>query len=77
MQRLVSEIEKELEQRPHCAIYEPELSRIWPESGAKRKEAIKHFAEEHRWRIRYYKDGFLVIFDKPDSVNRTDGSALK
>ena len=71
MQRLAIAIEKQLAEAPHCAIYEPELSRVWPEDIPNRERAIRIFAEEHSWRVRYYKDGFLVIFDK---LNSSDGA---
>ena len=61
---LASRIAKELEKSKHCGIYEPELSRIWPDNGKPREPQIALFAEQHGWRLRYYKDGFCAIFDK-------------
>jgi hypothetical protein len=62
-----SRIAKELRKAKHCAVYEPELSRVWPSNGERRKAAIALFAELHGWRLRYYKDGFCAIFDRARS----------
>jgi hypothetical protein len=45
-------------------VYEPDLSRVWPDSGASREPEIASFPKEHGWRLRYYKDRFCAIFDK-------------
>jgi hypothetical protein len=68
MKILARRIAKELKKAKHCAVYEPELSRVWPHDGKRRKAAISLFAEQHGWRLRYYKDGFCAIFDTPPSV---------
>ena len=57
-------IRNELRRAKHCAVYEPELSRVWPNNGEKRKAVIAEFAGKHGWRLRYYKEGFCAIFDK-------------
>ena len=49
------------------AIYELELSRVWPKNIRTREEQVKAFAKEHGWRLRHYKDGFVAIFDKEPS----------
>ena len=67
MKILASQIAKELERANHCAVYEPEITRVWPHNGNKREAKIAVFAEEHGWRLRYYKDGFCAIFDKAPS----------
>jgi len=64
MQILASHIAKELEQANHCAVYEPELSRVWPPSGKAREAKVAVFAEHNGWRLRFYKDGLCAIFDK-------------
>ena len=62
---LASQIAEELRTAKHCAVYEPELSRAWPGNCTLLREAqVALFAEEHRWRLRFYKDGFCAIFDK-------------
>ncbi|HEU0273991.1 MAG TPA: hypothetical protein VFQ83_05640 [Candidatus Udaeobacter sp.] len=68
MKELKRRIGKELETAKHCAVYEPELSRIWPESGTSREKQIALFAQQNGWRLRYYKDGFCAIFDKEASL---------
>jgi hypothetical protein len=67
MKILARRIAKELKKAKHSAVYEPELSRVWPHGGDRRKAAISLFAEQHGWRLRHYKDGFCAIFDKPPS----------
>ena len=66
MQILASQIAKELEKAQHCAVYEPELRRVWPNNGRGRtREAkIAAFAQQNGWRLRFYKDSFCAIFDK-------------
>jgi hypothetical protein len=64
MKVLASKIAKELEVANHCAIYEPEISRVWPTNGERREAKIASFAKEHGWRLRHYKDKFFAIFDR-------------
>jgi hypothetical protein len=64
MRILASRIASELNKANHCAVYEPELTRVWPHNGKQREAKIVLFAEKHGWRLRYYKDGFCAIFDK-------------
>ena len=33
MRKLVQQIKRELKTAKHCAIYEEELSRVWPDVG--------------------------------------------
>ena len=64
MKTLMSRLSKELENAKQCGIYEPELSRFWPENGNARESEIASFAELHGLRLRYYREGFCAIFDK-------------
>ena len=64
MNRLVSQIAKELENAKHCGVYEPDLLRVWPCNGFSREALIAAFAQQHSWRLRFYKEGFCAIFDK-------------
>jgi len=66
MQILATRIAKELESAKHCAVYEPELMRVWPD-GRTREVQISSFAKKHGWRLRYYGHGFCAIFDKEPS----------
>jgi hypothetical protein len=66
MKILVSRIAEELRKANHCAVYEPELTRVWPNT-TNREAEIASFAEEHGWRLRHFKDGFCAIFDKKPS----------
>jgi hypothetical protein len=47
MKILASQITKELEKATHCAIYEPDLSRVWPDDGRQREPQIASFAKSH------------------------------
>jgi hypothetical protein len=51
---LASRIAKELEKSKHCGIYEPELSRIWPDNGKPREAQIALFVEQHGRRLHYF-----------------------
>ena len=64
MRKLVRTITAELETADHCAVYQSELVRVWPTNGDQRRKAIMQFAQQHHWRLRFYKDGFMAIFDK-------------
>ena len=64
MRKLLRQIQRELKTAKHCAIYEKELSRVWPDDGNQRETQIARFAEEHAFRLRFYRDGLCAIFDK-------------
>jgi hypothetical protein len=64
MRKLISQIKRELKTEKHCAIYEEELTRVWPGNGQQREGLIVKFAREHGLRLRFYRDGFCAIFDK-------------
>jgi hypothetical protein len=71
MKILATRIAKELKNAKHCAVYEPELTRVWPD-GQNREAQITSFARNHGWRLRYYGHGFCAIFDKePPNQRRT------
>ena len=63
MKILTRRIAKEIKEANHCAVYEPDLSRVWPDTGRSREAQIASFAKLHGWRLRFYKDGFCAIFD--------------
>jgi hypothetical protein len=64
MRILASRIAQELKKAKHCAVYEPDLSRVGPNDGKPREAQIASFAKLNGWRLRFYKDGFCAIFDK-------------
>ena len=43
MQKLLRQIKRELKAAKHCAVYEEELSRIWPD-GNQRESKVARFA---------------------------------
>jgi hypothetical protein len=70
MRRLLRQIKRELKTAKHCAIYQEELSRVWPDDGNEREPQIARFAEDHGFRLRFYRDGLCAIFDKaPEREN--------
>ena len=64
MKELAKKIAKELATARHYAVYEPELTRVWPAKDGQREVQIMMFAKKRGWRLRYYKDGLCAIFDK-------------
>jgi hypothetical protein len=64
MQKLLRQIKRELKTAKHCAIYVEELSRVWPDDGNQREPKVARFAENHGFRLRFYRDGLCAIFDK-------------
>jgi hypothetical protein len=63
MKILANRIETELKSENHCAVYEPDLTQVWPDDK-NRKAQIASFAKKHGWRLRHYSHGFCAIFDK-------------
>ena len=47
----------------HCAIYENELQRLWPLDEVNRKQKIAQFADEHGFKLSYYRRGLCAIFE--------------
>ena len=68
MKILAGLIKRQLQLDPndlgHCAIYEHELQRVWPITEKNRKAKIERFAEEHGFRLVYYKQGLCAIFEQ-------------
>jgi len=64
MRKLVRQIKRELKTAKHYAVYDEELSRVWPDDGKQREAAIAKFAQDHGLRLRFYRDGLCAIFDK-------------
>jgi hypothetical protein len=63
MRKLLRQIKRELKTAKHCAVYEEELSRVWPD-GNQREPKVALFAEDNGLRLRFYRDGLCAIFDK-------------
>jgi hypothetical protein len=64
MDSLVSRIKQELVSEPHCAIYEPELSQLWPLWDEEREKKITEFAAQNGFRMVFYSKGLCAIFAK-------------
>ena len=71
MRKLLQQIQRELKTAKHCAVYEEELSRVWPNDGDRREPKLARFAEAHGFRLRFYRDGLCAIFDR-DSADRSE-----
>ena len=71
MKVLASRIVEELKTADHCAVYETELERAWPLTANGREAKITKFAQQHGFRLRFYKPGLCAIFDREpaQSVN--------
>jgi len=67
MQVLAKKIANELKNAKHCAVYEPDLTRVWPSNAGTRESKVALFAQQNGWRLRFYKDGFCAIFDRASS----------
>ena len=74
MKILANIIAKELKEAKHCAVYEPELTRAWPDPE-NREAQIASFAKKYGWRLRHYSHEFCAIFDKEPSSK--DARSLK
>jgi len=61
MQMLAEQIRTEIEARGLCAVYQPELGRVWP-NCENREVSIRKFAASQGWNVGFYKDGFVAIF---------------
>ena len=61
MKILARRIAEELNKAKHYAVYEPDLTRIWPDPKTRETE-IASFARHHGWNLRYYKEKFVAIF---------------
>ena len=78
MKRLAARVARELKVASHCAVYRTELERVWPKNGERREKAVRRWASRHRWRVRFYKEGFCAIFDKePSSVDAAEGLVIR
>ncbi len=62
MKMLASRIARELETSNHCAVYEEELSRVWPTPDTEREGKIKSFARQQGLQVAFYKEGLCAIF---------------
>ena len=67
MQRLTRRVSQTLAKAPICAVYNKELTRVWPHSGEERKKEVMRFAKENGWEVVTYLDGYCVIFIKAPS----------
>ncbi len=63
MRQLLRQIKRERKKANHCAVYEEELTRLWPD-GNQREPEVARFAEENGLRLRFYRDGLCAIFDE-------------
>jgi hypothetical protein len=64
MSTLATQIQRELDRGEQCTVYEFELMRNWSLNEKDRKVKIIQFAEEHGFRLRFYRMGWCAVFDK-------------
>jgi hypothetical protein len=67
---LASQIDRALKLSNHCAVYEEELSRVWPMPDKDREAKIKSFAYGKRLQVAFYKEGLCAIFIRGTSAKR-------
>jgi hypothetical protein len=65
MKTLAVLIERELQSAKwsHYAVYEHELTRVWPLDEPDREAKISKFAKEYGFRLRFYRMGMCAIFE--------------
>lgn len=74
MQQLARTVNQTLSRAPICAVYNKELTRVWPHAGEERKKEVMCFAKENGWEIVAYMDGYCAIFIKrPLAKAKSDG----
>ena len=64
MHILAAQVANDIAARGSSAVYESELSRVWPKDGREHERRVEAFAREHGWCVRHYRDGFVAIFEK-------------
>jgi hypothetical protein len=76
MRQLLQQINRELKIAKHCAIYDEELRRVWPDDGNHRELKVARFAKDNGFRLRFYREGLCAIFDRvpgePSRESRQD-----
>ena len=73
MQKLAAQIRRELREssllNPYCSIYEEDLQRFFPSELKNREVEIEEFANQHGFRLRFYKRGLCAIFQENPARN--------
>jgi len=77
MKILASRIAKELKKVEHYALYEPDLSRVWPDDGRQREPQIASFAKTHGWRLATTKTDSAQFSIKTRLTKETSSSVQK
>ena len=63
MDRLAKRIERDLEERRFCVVFENEIERCWPKEKLdqmEREEEIQTFAESHGWNASIHNSDGLT-----------------
>jgi hypothetical protein len=78
MRKLAELIETELKKQDICAIYDSQLTRVWPrtKTPGKRKQEIKRFAKQHELAVTFYDVGLCAIFEKAHASARGSKQVL-
>lgn len=72
MTKLIRQIKQELKTAKHCAIYEKELNRVWPNDGKRREPLVAQFAQDNGFRLRFYRDNLGGKARAEESVQTAD-----
>ena len=72
MRKLIRHIKRELKKAKHCAIYEEELSGVWPHDGKRRELLIEQFARDNGSRLRF----IVTVYAQFSTAKREKANAL-
>jgi hypothetical protein len=75
--RIRRQLEAQVEQCGHCAVYEDELQRLWPINEQNRKAKIAAFAQEYGFCLSFYKPGLCAIFERDPPQQRSAGAKIQ
>jgi hypothetical protein len=70
MHILASRIAHRLKTEKLYAVYEDELSRVWPMPDKEREAKIKSFASSQGLQVAFYKEGLCAIFIRDTSAKQ-------
>jgi len=71
-------IETELAEQEICAVYDSQLTRVFPRrmGDGKRKQQIQRFAKKHGLAVTFYDVGLCAIFEKTSAPARSSRRVL-
>jgi hypothetical protein len=64
VQMPASRIQQILAKESHFAVYDIDLTRVWPTTDKDRLEKIRQFAKDNGWQVEIENLGIVAIFSK-------------